>query len=107
MKLSEALEKGCAYVRQTKGIFLHVEDNEKSWGCALGAIAVGEFGLPTQDRVVELQIRLEQRHQELLDREVLLDVGPQITLLNAIMRLNDRHGKTFQQIKEWLERQDL
>jgi hypothetical protein len=107
MKLSDAIEKGSQLIRQARGLFLS-RNLDNTWhGCALGAAAVGEYGLPGSRPLEYYQIQLEKDHQELLFREVLFDTGPQLKLRQAIVKLNDGKGKTFKQIIEWLREQDL
>jgi len=111
MKLSEAMTKGDSQIAWTRGVFLDQRLSDGPWkGCALGAAAVGLYGLPANGngvQIMKLQMRMEKEHPELHDREVLLEQGPQLPLRRAIMELNDCRGKTTREIAKWLKGQDL
>jgi hypothetical protein len=118
MKLSEAMERGAKEIKQIKGHFLQHEGGGEYSGCALGAAAIGRYGIPKSssepwlnrrwiDDYLPVQMQLERDYPELFYREVLLETGPQVPLKRCIIDLNDRKGWTFEKIIAYLKTLDL
>lgn len=105
MKLSEAIRKGSIGVSQITGELIFWEDGKAVGCCALGAAIIGaELTQPTGHK--DKYILLRERFPELV-KNIMSPRGFEYELENIIIRLNDTHGWTFDQIANWLEENGL
>lgn len=102
MKLSEALKKGSDGKFQIRGNYLDGPEH----CCALGAVHHGVF--KTHYNFSRHQLHKKFPQLSRMNVEHPLKMGSiHWSLDNIIVDLNDNHGWSFEQIIEWLEKNDF